>query len=242
VRRFAPWLALALAGCPAADNPNPCPNGICTGAVDGGTGAPPDLAGAPCVESWLCDSWQPAGNNLYSRNCTDNNRCGTTVHKPPVGPIPLPALDLDYFKCKVEPILDRGCAMMDCHGTKASDSSRLFRVFARGRRRNSEMVPPLASCAETTPQNLEQVGSGTIQCHGASAHTATEWQMNFDSARAQMLGFTNPDQSDLLLEPVNGGKSHNGVHLFADKNDPDYVTIKNWLSGAALGAVCDPLN
>jgi hypothetical protein len=178
---------------------------------------------------------------MYTRACTDANNCGTTINKPPVGPLALPSLDVNYYRCKVEPIFDRGCAMMGCHGTAASDNTRAFRVFARGRRRNDETVPAMASCLETMPVNLEQAGSGTIMCHGWTAHTDAEWQKNFDSARALMLGITNPDQCDLLAQPVVGGKAHTGVHLFASTADPDYVTIKAWLSGATLPS-CDPMN
>jgi hypothetical protein len=234
-------IACACAGCPAANNPQPCPSGICPGPVDRDGPPAPDLAGT-CVETWFCGPWAAMANGLWSRICVDNNHCGTTLHEPPTGPLPLPSLDLDYFKCKVEPILDRGCAMLGCHGTKASDSTHAFRVFARGRRRNQELVPPIASCGESTPQDLEQTGSGTILCQGATLHTPTEWQMNFDSARSLLLGVPNPDDCDLLAQPVVGGKSHSGVHLFGGKTDPDYVTIRSWLAGAALGTACDPQN
>jgi hypothetical protein len=229
---------LALPACEAAKESDPCPSGICVGNPgDGGAGA--DLTGAPCVESWTCTAWTSNGSGQYSRSCADQNRCGTTASEPPTGPTALPALDLDYFKCKVEPVLDRGCAMMGCHGTAVDDNTRAFRVFARGRRRNRQTVPPL--CLDTQPVNLE-TGSGTVMCYGWTAHTAEEWQANFDSARALLLGVQNPDDSDLLAQPVVGGKAHTGVHLFASAADPDYQTLRAWLAGAKLGATCNPMN
>jgi hypothetical protein len=237
--RFALSIALFAAACSPANNANPCPNGICVGGSDGGMPGGNDGGGGPCVESWICTQWVSIGNSMYTRNCGDNNRCGTTLSKPSEGPIGLPNLDMDYYKCKVEPIVDRGCAMMGCHGTASSDNSRAYRVYARGRRRNSQQVP--AMCLDSGMQNLDK-GSGTIMCYGWSAHTNEEWQANFDSARALMVGLTNPDDSDLLAQPVAGGKSHSGVHLFAGKSDADYQTIKAWLGGAKLGSTCNPMN
>jgi hypothetical protein len=56
-----------------------------------------------------------------------------------------------------------------------------------------------------------------------------------------MVGLTNPDDCDLLAQPLVGGKAHTGVHVFASKSDPDYQTIKAWLGGATLPS-CDPQN
>src|SRR5205809_8060672 len=102
VPRACPWLLLALAGCESAMNVDPCPRGICAGpgvdliaaggGGDGPGGAPaPDLAtGGGCVESWTCTSWM-TNAGMATRTCADGNNCGTTVNKPPVGPLPLPA-------------------------------------------------------------------------------------------------------------------------------------------------------
>lgn len=240
------WSILFIGACQPAENPNPCPNGICVGGGDAGGGGggdggggSVDMAGAACTEAWVCGQWMSAGNGMYKRVCTDQNNCGTTGAKPDEGPIPLPALDMDYYKCKVEPIFDRGCAMMGCHGTAPNDNTRAYRIFARGRRRNSEQV--VAMCLDSGMQNLNK-GDGTVMCYGWRAHTDAEWQANFDSARAFMLGLNDPDQSELLRQPVVGGKAHTGVHLWASKNDPDYQTVRAWLTGAKLGAACVPWN
>jgi hypothetical protein len=225
-RRMVPLLiCLSLAACDASTKPDPCPHGICTGPGSGG-----------CVEQWTCTPWSVNGSTA-TRNCSDDHMCGTIVNKPPVGPLPLPALDLDYYKCNVEPILDRGCGMLGCHGT---EFGRALRIYSRGRLRNNEMVNQVSTCP-IGPQivNLQTDGTGTIMCVGWSPHTQTEWQKNYDSARAFMLGLTNPDDSDLLAQPVVGGKAHTGVHLFT-KTSPEYQTIRAWLSGQALGMTCNP--
>jgi hypothetical protein len=239
MRLFGFALPILWLGCSPAEVANPCPQGICVGGGGDAGGAGRDGAsGGPCVEAWSCTQWAPSGAGMYTRTCADTNRCGTTATKPSEGPIGLPKLDLSFYKCRVEPIVDRGCAMMGCHGLANGDTSGAYRIFARGRRRNSQQVP--AMCLDSGPQDLAK-GSGTVMCYGWSAHTQEEWQANFDSARALMLGVTNPDDSDLLAQPVVGGKAHTGVHLFSGKGDPDYQTIKAWLGGAALPS-CDPQN
>jgi hypothetical protein len=241
---------VVLAGCgqPFQEKQPPCPSGICgtaggagggssSGASgSGGVGSSPSSSGTGgCAEAWTCTAWTKGSDGLYSRTCTDANDCGTTAGKPPEGPVDLPALDFDYYKCKVEPIFDRGCAFMGCHGT---ETGRAFKVYARGRLRHKEMVKEV--CPGEPPMlDLQANGSATIMCLGWTPHTATEWQSNYDIARSFMLGVTNPDESDLLAQPVVGGKSHAGVHLFA-KTDADYATIKSWLAGAKLGSTCNP--
>jgi hypothetical protein len=247
---------LPACGQPAQEKQPACPSGICGTATTGsggssnngptgsGTGSGSGTGGATsgssssgvvCTEAWSCTPWLQGSDGMYTRTCTDANGCNTTLSKPPEGPVALPELDFDYYKCKVEPILDRGCAFMGCHGT---ETGRAFKIYARGRLRHKEMVNAVCPGG---PQmlDLQANGSGTIMCLGWTVHTSTEWQSNYDIARSFMLGVVNPDDSDLLAEPVIGGKQHAGVHLFA-KNDPDYTTIKSWLGGAKLGSTCNP--
>ncbi len=237
-----------LAACSSASAPaTPCPMGVCIGPPPGGGDASPGTdgggsdssGGGPCTPSWTCTAWSTSDGKTYTRTCTDANKCpGAT---PPVESAALPPLDKDYFACNVEPIFDRGCAFLGCHGT---ETGRLFQVYARGRLRNNENVPQVSTCP-VGPQtvNLQQMGTGTIMCVGWSPHTATEWQKNYDNARSFMVGLSSAevDSCDLLAQPVVGGKAHTGVHLFKDKNDPDYQTLAKWLSGATLGRTCDTL-
>jgi hypothetical protein len=147
-------------------------------------------------------------------------------------PVGLPAdLDMNFYKCNVEPIFDRGCAMMGCHGAEAG---RPLRLYARGRLRNTVEIIDNQSCLQKTAP----IASGTIMCTGWHPHTTTEWQRNFDSARQFMTKALQPDQSQLLTQATKGGLPHAGVHLFV-KDDASYTMIKRWLSGEKLAA-CDP--
>ena len=204
------------------------------GDGNGGTGGSAD---GMCAATWTCTGWSMRSDGKYERTCTDDNACGTMATKPMEGPVDLPALDLDYYKCKVEPIFDRGCAMLGCHGT---EKGRAFRLYARGRLRNDEVVPSVPTCLRPTgPTNLNEAGTATVMCEGRTAHTDTEWQANFNSARQFMVGLSQADDSELLRQPVVGGKAHAGVHLFK-KTDADYQTIAKWLSGEKLGQACNP--
>ena len=224
--RIVLFLLLSF-GCSDPNKEQPCPKGICTGGDAGQTGD------GGCTEAWSCTAWVKQGDGTYTRTCNDVNKCGTTNAEPPLGPVSLPNLDMDYYKCNVEPIVDRSCAMLGCHGTEVG---RSYMVYARGRLRHSEQVPQL--CLQSGPQDLQKMGSGTIMCQGWWPHTNYEWQNNYDSARATMVGLTDPEQSDLLTETKYGGKAHAGVHFF-NPTDPDYQTIKSWLGGAKLGSTCN---
>ena len=226
---------------------DPCPQGICiasgAGADGGGasssSGGASSSSGGPgtCNAAWTCTAWQKNAQGQYTRTCTDANGCGTASGKPSEGPIDLPDLDMDFYKCSVEPIFDRGCAMLGCHGTEIG---RPFKIYARARLRHQEMVPGAPTCPNPgTMRDLSKEGTGTAMCLGWSKHTAAEWQQNYDNARSFMVGLTNPDDSDLLAQPRYGGKAHTGVHLFA-KTDADYQTISAWLGGKKLGTACDP--
>lgn len=232
-RRRALVLLFALAGCFDPKTPAECPDRVC--GQDPGDDEPD--AGPPCAESWECSSWEaPLGSDQATRTCTDRNDTGTTECKPSEGPVTLPALDLDYYKCRVSPIIQRGCSMMGCHGT---DTGRPFRTYARGRLRNDQIVDRTGSCIPATGQvNLQEAGTGTVMCEGWLPHTDEEWKKNFDSARSFMLGVTDPADSDMLLMPVVGGKPHIEIKLFRD-TDADYATIRDWLAGATLGQTCN---
>lgn len=228
-------LGVAFACSDPAQSDNPCPRGLCTGPGGGGDGGMQgggDSGG--CQAAWTCTPWQKGAGGTYTRTCTDANKCGSDIGKPPEGPLSLPDLDLDFYKCKVEPIVDRNCSMLGCHGT---ETGRLYKVYARGRLRNSETVPPM--CLQSGPQNLADMGTGTTMCEGWLPHTAAEWQSNYDIARSFMVGVTNPDDSDLLAQPRVGGKAHTGVHPLKT-TDQDYQTMKAWLGGQKLGTACDP--
>jgi len=210
-----------------------CRDRICG---DASAGPPPDAPPAMgCQEDWSCSTWEaPLGSDQATRTCTDKNMRGTTECKPPTTAA-LPALDFPYYQCRVEPILDRACSMLGCHG---AETGRMLRTYSRGRLRNSEIVNRVSSCLQTGTVDLATAATGTVMCEGWLPHTEREWKKNFDSARSFMLGVSSPDASDLLQQAVVGGKPHAGVHVWRT-SDPDYVTIRDWLGGATM-ASCDP--
>jgi hypothetical protein len=225
-RRRALVLLAVVAGCFDPTTAEECEDRIC------GRDAAPRGDAVSCDENWACTTWEaPPGSDQATRTCTDLNMTGTTECKPDEGPVTLPALDLNYYKCRVSPIIQRGCSMQNCHGT---ETGRPFRTYARGRLRNDEIID-FPGCLNPGPSNLQDKGTGTVMCEGWWPHTAAEWKKNFDSARSFMLGVAQPEDSLMLREPVVGGLPHVEVKLFRD-TDPDYATIRNWLDGATLAS------
>ena len=189
------------------------------------------------MAQWTCTPWVEGSDGLFTRSCSDDNMCGTNANKPPEGPLALPPLDKNFYMCNVEPIFDRLCSMMGCHGT---EQGRLFKIYARGRLRNKQTVQQVSSCP-VGPQrlDLQDKGSGTVMCLGWSPHTAEEWELNFNNARSFMIGLSSAADSELLRQPeIGGGFAHAGVHTWSP-GDADYQLIHDWLNGATLGS-CDP--
>jgi hypothetical protein len=228
-----------MGGAPGTTSAGPGTTTTTAGATTAGA----TTGSGGCVESWLCTPWDGKGTNNGTRTCTDTNNCGTMANKPATTAT-LPPLDMNYFECNVEPILDAKCSMMGCHGTEVG---RALRVYSRGKLRDANVsnapAQPPPTCA--TDASLAAC-TGTNDCHCAGPHAPEEWQRNYDAARGMLLDVNgNPlpaaqaANSDLIQQPVVGGKSHAGVHLFKP-NDADYTTIKSWLSGSTL-ASCNPV-
>lgn len=240
-------LALTMCGGGGGDTgatTTNCPNGICGGggkSTTSGTGNDTNTGGtggtstgsttsSTCGEGWVCTPWDTGGNgDTATRVCT--NPCGSTAQKP-VESVTLPVLDVNYFKCNVEPILDKKCSMIGCHGT---ETGRALRVYARGRLRDANSTITSTFCAGSS-QGSACYGANSCPCNGA--HTAVEWQRNYDSARGFGLddtgkAVTDGSESDLIKQAVVGGKAHAGIHLFKT-GDPDYTAIVNWINGATL--------
>jgi hypothetical protein len=236
-----PGLVTRTSRPPASRKVSSGTGGSGQGGQGGGQGG-----SSSCVEAWVCSSWETSGSdNNGTRTCTDANNCGTTSNKP-AETASLPALDLDYYKCNVEPIFNRGCAHLGCHGT---EQGRAFRTYARGRLRVTGETWIEPGCLKAgTPIPSEQC-IGSIECAcWTLPHSAKEWQRNYDAARGFALDSKgNPipagmeDSSELIAQPIVGGKAHANVHLFKG-GDPDHVTLKAWLSGAKLGMACNSTN
>jgi len=244
---LAAFAAAVLAACPPPENPmidaGLGGGGGSTGGgggggsgMDGGAGG--GGGGSACTPDWQCGPWQPQDGGVATRTCLDANVCGDPTGKPDQGPAALPALDQNYYRCNVQPVFDRGCAMLGCHGTDST--ARAFRVYARGRLRNNQTVPQVSTCLNPgQPMNLQQEGTGTVMCLGWSRLTKEEWDKNFDGARAFALGLASTTDSELLTQPLEGTAfAHAGVKLYDDTNDTGYQTVRAWLGGATSGA-CD---
>ncbi len=217
-------------------------NGSSGNGGAGGSGGPSCVAGANCQESWTCTPWQTAGtpkhgqasgDNAGTRTCTDACSCGTTKSKPTESVTLLP-LDFDFYQCSVEPVLDKFCAQMGCHGT---ETGRALRIYARGKLRHAGENWTYDGCLQTNVHITSDSCIGSVECGCyLLPHSDTEWQRNYDAARAFALDATgtklaNMDNSELLKQPVrDGGLAHAGIHIFT-KAGADYATIKTWLTG-----------
>ena len=182
--------------------------------VDSGldAGPPPD----GCVPDWLCTAWSAVCGDEATRTCTDANACDSDWGRPPESRA-LAALDESFYRCRVQPIFDRSCSQLACHGTE----DRPLRTYSRVKWR------------------IEPAWRGTHNSGGDAALTGEEWCRNLTSAR--LFGDGDPAASQLLTQPLSpslGGLAHAGYTLFYDTADPDYQTILQWLGGASLPS-CD---
>jgi hypothetical protein len=129
-------------------------------------------------------------------------------------------LDEPYFRCRVQPVLDERCSMLECHG----DVQRPLRVYTRNRLRLD---------AEPVQLNLPLSGD--------------ELRLNFDGA-ASFAGDERPVQESFLLrKPLDeaaGGYYHEGRELylrgdvFASEEDSDYQTLLQWVLGETEDPAC----
>jgi hypothetical protein len=173
----------------------------------------------------------------------DANACGTTALRPSEQAV-LPALDFEFYQCEVEPIMNRKCSMLGCHGT---EQGRALRLYSRGRLRitGDQLTTASGSCPTLPASTPSEDCTGSIECRCYFApHTENEWRRNFDSARGfaldaagDPLGAGNEDASELIAQPIVGGKAHAGIHLFRD-GDEEHETLRAWLAGASL-ETCD---
>ncbi|MFO0594999.1 MAG: hypothetical protein U0228_06835 [Myxococcaceae bacterium] len=263
--RVSTWLlaAVVCTGCPSIDNPLLGDGGAGGGATGGGTtgggagtgggsatgggatggGATGGGAtgsgtggGGACVPSWRCTPWREADGGAV-RTCLDENACGVTTGQPTEGPQAIPQLDAPYYRCVVQPILERSCGQLACHGT---EQDRALKLFARGRLRRNETVPQVSTCPNNGPVNLQMEGSATVMCVGWSRLTAGEWSSNLLSARLQGVMLSNPDDSELLQQPLETSPfAHAGIKTWKTTSDPEYQALKAWLGGATASASCD---
>lgn len=236
----------------------PCPNGICGSGADaqggagsgaGGPGSGPGGGGGSVVTcAWVCSPWDTAGNgDDATRTCIDVDGCADPNAKPPES-VTLPALDENAYRCNVEPVLDRLCSQLGCHGVEptANDPGRALRVYHRGRLRAAGgMLTSLCPSGGTVPSE-DCIGSIECACF-TDPHLPIEWQRNFDAARGFALDaqtgqpLADLTQSEMLTQPdKTGGLPHAGIKIW-DSGDADYQTLLSWLEGQTLGS-CNTTN
>ena len=133
-----------------------------------------------------------------------------------------PALDRDYFRCNVQPVLAARCAFPACHGTQR----RPLTLYAPGRERY-------------------QVGWD----RPTQAITQLELDANYGVA-AGFTTTTATGEPWLLAKPLApsaGGYYHRGADLygsadvFLTKEDTGYQTLARWIAGQGAPASCTPI-
>lgn len=234
VRRRS-WMCLPLLAALGCDDPETgirdCERGICSATDAGRDATEVDAPGldapgfdAPgfdatdfdgCIPNWECTAWEaPCGSDMAMRECTDANACGSDLGRPALTQM-LPALDENFFRCRVQPVFDLACSQLACHGS----DERPLRIYGRSRYR------------------IDENARGKHGDGGADPLTDEEWCRNFDSARGFFTEDT--DESELLsqpLDPLRGGLEHVGVRIYASTSEADYQVLRDWLTGASLGS------
>lgn len=180
-----------------------------------------------------CTPWQTDGvSDDATRTCT------SCPGQSPATTATLPALDIGYFKCDVQPILNRACSQQACHG---NDNGRALRLYGRGRYRLSGEMGTQTGCPPGTTEIIDFGNCvGSIECGCFSLPKSTnEWRRNFDASRGFLLDFitaepiANVTDSELLTQPTEGsGKAHANFKFF-NLDDAEYKIVQNWLNGMA---------
>jgi hypothetical protein len=132
------------------------------------------------------------------------------------------ALDRDYFRCDVQPVLAARCAFPACHGS----ARRPLSIFAPGRMRWQ-----VGWDRPTEPITQYELDSNFGIAVGFTTTTAT-------------------GKAWLLAKPLAtsaGGYYHRGADLFGREDvfvtsaDPGYQILDSWISGATDSASCTPI-
>src|SRR5207237_583328 len=123
-------------------------------------------------------------------------------------PAALAALDRAFFDCEVQPILDRKCAFLACHGNRQQP----LRLYSMGK--------------------LRSIENPTLEQRSNTPLTDDERAANYESTRAIALSTVTQGQSFslLILKPLDtsgNGAAHVGGRLF-DPEAPDLLTLLAW--------------
>src|SRR5229473_1217563 len=133
------------------------------------------------------------------------------VEQPPSGSIQAPALDFEFFKTRVEPIfLKERPGHARCYVCHTL-SNRTFHL---------ETLSP-----------------------GSTDWTDDQSQRNFQSALRQVVP-GDPLSSSLLIHPLapeaGGDPFHSGGRQFPSQNDPDWLTMSDWVRGVQAASDSQP--
>ncbi len=199
---------------------------------------PPGCSNGACntnCDETSCQPWAlPATpNGTAVRTCGDAS-CPTTTA--------LPNLDENYFRCRLQPILEGGCAYMGCHTTDTP--TRRLQTFAVNLKR---MAPLLSGKDHDGPLNPGYCNGGgqypEANC-GPDPLMTQEWTFNFDNARLFALEAPAATNNELLTQPLAGdprGHVHDNYDIFQSTNDVRYQAILGWLNGMTDPANCGGL-
>ena len=143
---------------------------------------------------------------------------GCAVDNPPAQ---VGALDRDFFRCNVQPVLAARCAFPACHGTRV----RPLAIFAPGRERLRVMWD-----RPTEPVTQDELDANFTLVTGFTTLDAT-------------------GEPWLLSKPLAtsaGGYYHRGADLFGTedvfmtKDDPGYQALERWIAGETAQSTCAP--
>ena len=143
---------------------------------------------------------------------------GCAVDNPPAPPA---ALDRDFFRCNVQPVLAARCAFPACHGTR----TRPLAIYAPGRERYQ-----VGWDRPTEPITEAELDANYEVATGFSTTMAT-------------------GEPWLLAKPLStsaGGYYHRGSDLFGaedvflTKDDAGYQLLASWIAGETAAASCTP--
>jgi hypothetical protein len=89
------------------------------------------------------------------------------------------------------------------------------------------------TCSASGCHSVNGSSGGAFKIYPNAPDDSLEMMANFIAAKS-FSNLTDPASSKLLLEPLEGAQSitgsHTGGDIFPDTNDPDYLTILDWIS------------
>lgn len=123
--------------------------------------------------------------------------------------VPYPELDFNQYPVVVQPVIDRSCSSLGCHG----DHNRRLTFYSVDFLR----AEPLATGQPLDPYAL----------------STGEELWNYNGLRTRLLDETDAEGSRLVLkciDPELGGILHgDDVIVWDDLEDPDYRTLVDWI-------------